>query len=497
MTSSPQKALSPLNTVIRGVRTILLANGFSKFLLLAIEFFVAFHLGTSSFGLYAITQSVIVLTAVFCLMGVNYGIIQHLAIYEENDNLKGQQQIILQSLTFLMITGVIGGTVLFFLKDFLVAEGFKKPELAPLFTLAVFIVPIDTISQGLGAIFRGLRLYRDAMLSTDLMRYIVLAIGVPLVILFGDLTLTHVFALYILGSLSGILYALYILYRKGKLRLTTSFDMTVLRSLFDFSYLLFVFHTLQIISTSLLIIGAGIFLTSAETGILGVGVRMTYFIVFFQTAVGLAVQTEFSRFQDKGDYQSQKDLFQNITRGLYCVAAAVALLFMVAPDYILNFMGEDYIGYGWVIWPLFLATFFNVVTGPLGQALIANKKQVALVKIAALEMILTLIFVLPAMKLYGLHGGILGESAKVVLVILVRLFLTYKLTTVHPFTCIYGLLTSIFIGCLTLGLTLNLALGLHPILCIASALFFYFLSLIGIIYKNKDMQDQLRTVLKF
>jgi len=488
---------SPLINVLIGIRTILLANGFSKFLLLAIEFFIAYSLGAAFFGLYAITQSVIALTSVICLMGINYGIIQYLAIYEEKNDLTAQRQVILQALTFLLSIGLCGAGLLYLLKDYLVLSLFKKEALLPLFTLTVFIIPIDTVNHGLGAIFRGLRQYKSAMLSTDLIRNITLSLGLPVLIFLDCFTLHNVLYIYMLGSSFGAFYGLQLLYRQKRIGLPFQFDTTVFRSLFGFSSLLFIFHILQILSSRLLILGAGVFLSSAETGILGVGIRLTLFITFFQTAVGSTVQTEFSRFQDKKDYDGQLALFQNVTRGLFCVAAAVSLLFLTAPNYILGFIGEDYAGYGWVIWPLLLATAYNVVTGPIGQTLVANHKQKELVIIVALDLIMTVAIILPAMSVSGLEGGIIAHAATLAFLVTYRLYVCYKLLKIHPFTQSYLLLSTLFAGCIITGVSLNILNILTPLGAILVTLMIYFAALFILIFKNKDMQDQLKAILKF
>ncbi len=437
-------------TVLRGVRTVVLGNGISKFLLVAFELLLARALGAADFGLYSIVMSVMALTASLCLFGMNFGAIQFLAIYAEDRDRGRQASVVTTGLCCVAGLGIAAGIALFLTSDFLAAEVFSKPDLLLSLMVAAFLIPVEAVNQYLSAVFRGLRQFANNVMVLDLWRNLVLVLALPLVFVL-NLKLEMILLIYALGALAGLGSGLWKLGRQGFLRGLTDIQTSTALDLFRFSRLLFLWNALIVMSSRIFIIAAGIFLTSAETGLLSIVFRLALFMLFFQTAVNATVQAEFARFWHRRDLPSINHLYQMVTRGLLGVAGGIALFFMARPMESLGFFGHEYALYAWVVGPILLSEFFNVATGPAGQALVACERQKLLTALTVFDVVLQFGLVLPLMAYFGIEGAVVGEVLRGFLFVAARLFVIRRDLGIQPFTREYAWIVGVWLAALLAG----------------------------------------------
>ena len=478
--------------ILKGIRTVLLGNGFSKLLLISFELLLAKALGAADFGLYAVTLSIVGLIATFCLFGMNFGVIQFLAIYQQEGRADKQASVIVSGLAFVTVLGVLAAAVLALTSDFLAQNIFEKPEIATALLIAAFIIPVEVANMYLSAVFRGLRRFTANVVVLDLLKNALLFLTLPLLFLF-DLPLEIVLALYQLGAVIGLATGFYLLWKQGLLPGLSAIRKDAWAELFGFSRLLFLWNALIIMSTRILIVGAGIFLTSADTGLLALVVRFALFLVFFQTAVGSTVQAEFAMFWNKKDRDvaAINYLYQSVSRGLLGVAGGVSFLFLAGPSDVLRLFGENFNDHAWIVWPILLSDFFSVVTGPAGQVLVAASKQKLLTALTIFDIALQFLLIIPPMAFFGLTGAVWGEALCGILFVAARLFMMNRNIGIHPFSKSYFAALAVWIVALLAGLPFeNYFVSLGVMLAVYGA------GAMVIILKTPDIREEIRIIFK-
>lgn len=477
--------------ILKGVRTVLLGNGFSKLLLISFELLLARALGASDFGLYAVTLSVLGLASTFCLFGMNFGAIQFLAIYQQEGDKQKQASIIASGLAFVSILGVMAAIILGFASGFLAGNVFSKPGLAPALLITAFIVPVEAANLYLSAVFRGLRRFAANVVVLDLLKNILLFCLLPLFLIF-KLPFEVVLAVYQLGAVAGLVTGLYLLKRQGLLPGFLAIKWAAFSELFRFSRLLFLWNALIVMSSRILIVGAGIFLTSEETGMLALVVRFTLFMIFFQTAVNSTVQAEFAAFWNKKerDIGAINHLYQSVSRGLLGIAGGVAFLFLAGPADALRVFGGGFTEHSWIVWPILLAEFSNVATGPAGQILVATGKQKLLTALTVFDVVLQFLLVIPLMAFFGIAGAVWGEALRGVLFVAARLFMMNRKIGIHPFSKSYFAGFAVWLVALLAGLLFD---GYFPSL--TAMLVVYAVGALAVILKTPDIRDEIKILL--
>lgn len=431
----------------RKTGNVVIGNSFSKIALLAFEFFLAAGAGSENFGLYSIASAFLFVASSLLLFGLSFGIVRYLAIYQNEGREKEIRDLIQWCLIFIATTSSFTGLLFSFGAQMFATSIFNKPELGPILIIVGIIIPFETINQGLGSVFRGLRNYNQDILITDGIRNLVLLLGLPLIWTI-DLSATMVFGLILIGSVTGTIFGVIVLVRKiPGLTVVNYADWVILKKLLKFSYLLFIWHMLQVTVTRSSILLAGIFLTNSDVGVLSMYLRLGYLLVFFQSAVNRTIFVEFSSLIHKQSYSQLRYLYENASKALLIVSVVIALPLIVHPYVLLSLFGNEYIEGAWWLLPVIVAQIVEVGTGPIGQLLIAYENQPLILMSSLLGAIMQVSLSIWLMPIYGLAGAVMALATTSVLLTLMRHLFSAQKIGIHFFGGTFFVLLGIGILC--------------------------------------------------
>ena len=409
-TSAIESHRSVLTRMLRELRTIVAGNSFSKLCLVFVELFLARYLAANEFGLFSITLAFLVLVANLALFGFNLTIIQKLAILAASETSR-RLGIIQTSLLLVAAFGVAAGGLVALGAGPIASALFSKPELAAPLMVAGLIIPFETLNQAISATFRGLRLFRYYVLVLDLARNVVLALAIPLVVLF-DLSATDIFWAFLIGSAAGSLIGLAKLHDAIGLFHARAVTRVLAVELLSFAYMLWLWNALQRASNRTLVVLCGIFLPASDVAVLAIAMRFADLMAFPQTSVAVTAQGEFARLFHSGNLAGLKRVFQTLCIGLVGFGTVLALPFLVDPSFILGFFGPEYAASAWILWPLTFASLVNMAVGPVGQLLISTNHRRALLVSTIIGAAVQFALVIPLMWQFGLIGAVAGKSAR-------------------------------------------------------------------------------------
>gem|GEM_PF-723974 len=422
-----------ISKIVARTMTVLVGNAFSKAMLVGFEFFLARALGASQYGAFSICLSLLFVVSNLGLLGLNFGIIQYLAIYQEQKQEDKVLSLVICALVVIGLAGSLLGTTLFATASLLAERLFRKPELAPGLRVLAFIVPLETINQCLSSIFQGLRKFKDHVLVSDLARNLCLAASIPF-ILKWNLSLSQIVEIMMAGSTLALVTGLLRLHRSlpsRKVPRPFALDSSVLRQIASFSYLLFFWNLFQNVAGRFQVLLAGVFLTSEGVGIFSLFLRIVLVFTFLQTAITRTAPVEFARLNHLKDHESLRRLFEFIAQSLLIISLLIALPIFVRPSFWLGLFGKAYSTQPWLLLPLVLGQVVNVGTGPIGHLLISCGAQSAVFLAALIASTTQLVSSCILMPTLGVAGAVFAETATTLSLVIIRHTLSYKYFGIH------------------------------------------------------------------
>jgi O-antigen/teichoic acid export membrane protein len=484
---------SSLETVLKGIRTVLLGNGSSKGMLVVFEFLLAGVLGAAGFGYYAIAVSMVQIVSTICLLGLNFGVVQYLAKYEETGEYEKKKSAVLFGLLSIATASGVMAILVYACAPFLAQHVFSKPEMLNVLKVAAPLIFFDAVSQGVSAVFRGLRQFRISLMASDFIKNAVSFLFVP-VLLYVGASAQWALAACVLGSLIGLAFGLWRLRKEGYLSFDRHLDKGVIADIYHFSKMMFLFNLLQVLAVRFFIVVAGIFLTAEETGTLAAAARLALLFIFFHTAVNVTIHAEFVKLRHRMDFEGTRDLYQSVTQGLLGVITVPALILLCSPGFIVHLIWPDHTISGWIIWPLLFANFLNTVTGPAGQVMVAHEKHALLMRLTLMDLAMEFIGVVGLTYAFGIVGAAFGEAARLLIFVVVRLWVLNAHLSIHPFGRSYVPLSVLSLTSIASGMALSAA-GVNYFIAAGSALALYVMGAVWIIVRDGRMVEELGVLL--
>jgi len=420
-----------IERLLRRTGLVMLGTGFSKGLLLVLELFIARALGAAGYGAFSLGLATLFVVANAALLGLNFGVIQYLSVHQEEQRPDLVRGVLRTSLVVTALTGVAAAAAVWLAADVLALRVFSKPELGPALRIVALAIPFETLNQNLSAGFRGLRRFRDHVMVSDLWRN-ALALTAVLVLSLRKLELVPVLWVLVLGTAAATLIGLWRMRAALAGDAGGSLNQHAAR-LLRFSYLLIGWNLFQQLAGRGLLLLSGIFLSSADVGILSAFTRLLLLFTFFQSGINQTTPVEFARLHHLGDRAQLQRTFAGITLALLIAATATALPLVTAPPVLLGLIGPEFSAGGWWLVPLVAAQLLNVGTGPAGQLLIAchRQREVFIASVCSgLAMLLLGVILMPSL---GLPGAVLAGTATILLLTLIRLVYLWRFERVHGF----------------------------------------------------------------
>ncbi len=420
-----------IERLLRRTALVMLGTGASKVLLLVLELFIARALGAAGYGAFSLGLAMLFVVANAALLGLNFGVIQYLAVHQEEQRPDLVRGVLRTSLVVTALTGIVAALAVWLGAEALALRVFSKPELAPALRIVAIAIPFETVNQNLSAGFRGLRRFRDHVMVSDLLRN-ALALGAVLLLSLQKLSLEPVLWVLVLGTAAATLIGLWRM--RGALAGDTEGSLNHHAArLLRFSYLLIGWNLFQQLAGRGLLLLSGIYLSTADVGVLSAFTRLLLLFTFFQSGINQTTPVEFARLHHMGDRAQLQRTFAGITLALLIAGTATALPLVVAPPVLLGLIGPEFSAGGWWLVPLVAAQLLNVGTGPAGQLLIACHRQREVFVASLVSGLAMLVLGVTLMPSWGLPGAVIAGTSTILLLTGIRLVYMWRLEHVHGF----------------------------------------------------------------
>lgn len=336
-------------------------------------FTMAQLLGPGQLGSYTLTFTVVQLSSILALLGLDNLMIRKIAAAKAAGNVQELKQVYLTSRKITGITSVLLACLLYFLSPFLANVVFNKPGMLPHLQIASIALPPFTWMVLHAAAFRGSK----NMIGFTLFRTILPLLNSLLILLafYSNSNITPVFGFTISVFLISTGY--FFVWRKfiaiDEIKNVSSGNW---KSLVKESLPMMVTGSVFFILNWVDNLVIGIFRTEAELGIYDTAFKISSASAAILLAVNAIQAPTFAEIHSQKDHQRLRKYVFNSTRLLFYATAPLTILLLLFPEWILSFFGDAFRMGAFSLQILAIGNFVNCITGSVGILLMMTGYQI-------------------------------------------------------------------------------------------------------------------------
>jgi O-antigen/teichoic acid export membrane protein len=407
----------------------LVGRGSAFFLQLALARF----LGPGSYGLYALGQTLFLITGLAASLGLEHGAVRYASRHLGEDDAR-LAAVLRRCLGLAMGASLVIAAVLYLAAPGLAADVFEKPGLAPVLALFAFGLPLIA---GLRVAAAGTRVSQKMHFS---------AIAEDLVQPLTNLALVVVFWLAgwrLLGAVGAVVLSFAAALAVAAAFLRRTFPAVTAPvgggapravELLSFS--------IPAAFAGLLGLGTlwadrvlvGILLTEAETGIYVAAAHPATVLALLLTSFNAIFSPMIAELYQKGEEVRLERLFRTCTRWGVCLAMPAFLAVVFFPrELITVVLGAPYASGQWAMVILTVGQMANLATGAVGFLLVMSGRQKLWMVMTALALVANVVLNWLWIPRYGLEGAAIATACVLAALFLAALYAVHRTLGLWPY----------------------------------------------------------------
>ncbi len=385
------------------------------------------YLGAEGYGLLSFGEMVMGLGYMFALIGLDVGLMHHLAFYREKKDLSRLRGSFLGTLFISTTLSVLIIALLIFFSEFIAVKLFKNPEFVPVlivFSIAIiFSVFGRIISQTLLSFKR--QVY-DVFVKVFARDFLFLLLTVGVVFLGGEVF--HVAFVYLVSLIFSAFVGFLLLEKK-----VFSFFKPGQKILFEykervsFAFPLFLSAVILSIMGWLDTLMLGIFRSTAEVGIYNVALPLAVSLGIFLSAFAPIFYPLIAEMIAAGRKNEVRRIYSQKIHWMFMFSAPIFLLLIFFPETIIRFVfGEEYVAGSLALVILSSAYFVNVSVGLTFETLVCFNKRRLIFWLNAFALLLNVLLNLVLIPNYGITGAAIATGSTIVIRELLSFYVVKK-----------------------------------------------------------------------
>jgi O-antigen/teichoic acid export membrane protein len=158
----------------------------------------------------------------------------------------------------------------------------------------------------------------------------------------------------------------------------------------------------------------GIFSNADAIGIFGAALKISMLISFILVSVNTIAAPKFAELYTQGNLSSLGKTVQDCVKLMVFAAGPVFLLFILAPEWILGFLGPKFKEGSQLLIILSIGQFINVVTGSVGYLLIMSGNESTMRNITVIIAFESIFLNLFLIKFFGALGAAVSTAISII-----------------------------------------------------------------------------------
>lgn len=408
-------------------------TGFNIVARLLYNVLVARLLGPRNVGIYYLVLTVADLIGVVAAAGMQTTVVRYLAWHRVDGDwgaFRGTLRFAIRVSTVIALLGIVG---LFGLAPQVAVGIFHKPEAIVPLRIMVVLVPLYALETLLLAATQSFNEMKyKALIESTLNPALRLLLIVPA--FFMSNRLVYVLSVYLFSLLVCTTLAYLALRRCIPVNLRDFQPKTQYRELIHYSYPLFFFNILTLLSLYIDSLFVAHFRSSTEMGIYSVCIRLVVVTSFILPVINQTWAPLMSEFYRKNELEHVSHNFKLVTLWALQIYIPVLLMFLIVPGRILDLFGHGFRAAAPCLVILMVGQFINNLTGPVGLVLtISGWTRLQLWNAFVIVVLQSVLAVILIPRL-GLTGAALANATAAVSVNLLRVFQVWTRLRMQPFS---------------------------------------------------------------
>lgn len=482
---------SSLRSITRGASLFIVGKIIYNIVTFLVNYILTHGLGTSLYGVYAYTKTVVSASKVFTNLGSDKSILKYIPEYED-DHKEQNSTLGIAFVTSLAGAGFVG-VLLFYFAPTISRYTLEDSLLVDSIRVFVLVLLFDTLVKMVASSFRGLELMEYHVLIDKIIRPVarLLAGGLALYVGFS---FVGVMAALAVASMVVFIASGVLLLRYTHLTPTLDISKQDAKEYYNFSVPLTVKDAGSFLYNRVDILMVGIFLSSSSVGIYNIAVILATLLALPLSAFSQLFPPVASRLYTNDQMDELNSVFTIVTRWTFTLSLLLAIGAFVYRVEALSIFGSEFAG-GATVLALFIGgQLLNNAVGPSGYVLMMTEHQylasINQTTFGVLNVILNYIFITS----FGIIGAALATASVLGSLNIVRILELWYLEGLFPYSI--GFIKPLLAG-VGAGATMVFAgqyLSNIPLLIVGggagSVVYFVMLFVLGIEDEDKEFFDR-------
>lgn len=378
---------------------------------------VAKYYGPEVIGTVSILFSIMSVTLIFSLLGIDVSILRFIPPLLKQNNYYKMKIILGKSLGLVLALSLISSSLLFIYSDLISDLIFHKSYLSPLIILIAFFVPFNAIGIFFTSVIRALKEIKFFIILQFLPSLL------NLIVLLG-LTFTYyhkynplysqLFAL-IISMILGFLFLYKILKNHtNRIKIIQKEGITY-REILSISFPMFLTTVMQAIMLQTDILMLGSMSTVENVGIYAIVMKLGLLSIFMINSINTMIAPKFSELYYNNEIDALKIVAKKSTKLIFYSTLPITFVLMLFGDNILSIFGLQFIdGYTALIF-LSIGQSFNALSGSVGYILNMTGQQKIFNKIILLGAFMNILLNIIFIPKYGINGAAFASMCSTIL----------------------------------------------------------------------------------
>jgi O-antigen/teichoic acid export membrane protein len=392
--------------------SIVVIGKFGGFLLGFItSFILAKFFGPKVVGQYSLVNTVVRITIIFTVFGLNNGLLKYISRYKSKNQPQRLKQIIKIAFSYGILFSLVGSVGIFFSRELIANNIFSDSSLAKSLAYGAWLIIPLTLLKLFDGLYRGVKCFPPLIISRKIVSKVLFILFI-ISLYFLNITQT----LFVITSflIAQVLVMTYLTLK------TKDLGMNLFEIIFsqvknlkeskkeflNYCVTLIFISFMGVILSRIDKIMVGIYMSSEQVGIYSIGAKVAILVSFLRTSSNQVFTPLISELYSNNDLEMLEDLYSTITKWIIIFTLPVVITMTFFPGIILNFFGEEYMAGSGILIVLAIGHFITVLPGANGAILnMSGNEKLVLINnsiLAIFNIFFNIIFI-P-------HLGILGAA---------------------------------------------------------------------------------------
>jgi O-antigen/teichoic acid export membrane protein len=391
---------------------------------------IARVLGRQDYGSVSLGITIMAVTSILVLVGLNTGIGRYLPRYDDEAHQRG---VLVSALQLSMPIAILAGIGVAYFAPVIAGDLFGEPSITPVIRIFGLVIPFATLWKLAVGGIQGMQQSLPKVYIQNITLPVLRFAGIALALALGFRTVGVAWA-YALSHATAAAFGFYYLARYTPLFASIEY-VPMRRELLVFSAPLVVSTTMTIIFSDIDTFLLGYFSTIGDVAVYNVVYPIAQLLVVGLSSFAFLFMPTLSELHADGDYNDMKRYYQIITKWVFMGTLPVFLVVVLFPRTSIRLtFGAEYAAGGTALAVLATGFFTHAIAGPNGRTLTSIGRTQTIMYDNALAAVVNLLLNLALIPRYSFLGAAVATAVAYGLLNVVYTYQLYRTTGIHPFT---------------------------------------------------------------